>query len=264
MSRKQLVSLLIFLFISSSSWGAINFPATGTAILSCSSTNDIMNFNTASTIAAWINPTIDVINGGDPRIIDRERVAGDGYYFAITATNSIYMEVSGGTHRIAANGTIPFNTLQYVLVTFDGGTTGTNIHIFRNGVEVSYASSANGAGGVSNSGATVGIGSRVPDNQRIFGGIIYETEGWDVVLSASEITASYNGGKQGFNMRNIQPTHLKLWNRLNKGCSDNHNCTATLVDEIGNHNCTPSGNPIGIAPIYGYSVNSTLKNAVNK
>ncbi len=68
----------------------------------------------------------------------------------------------GALHRIASNNTVTLNKWQFVTLTWDGTTSSSGVHIYIDGVEVSYQKSQDGIGSLNDDSGTnmsIGIGS---------------------------------------------------------------------------------------------------------
>ncbi len=81
---KKILILALFLFIPTISFSALKFDAADD-LISCG-TGDILTENGSLTISAWVNPTVDTILGGDPRIIHR----GDSSTYIYLSIIGIY------------------------------------------------------------------------------------------------------------------------------------------------------------------------------
>lgn len=80
---------------------------------------------------------------------------------------------------------------QHLVVTDDGSATAANIHVYKNGTEVAYASTQNGAGVEADGDGSLIVGARTntdPDDL-FFRGIVENFGWWDRVLNAAEINA---------------------------------------------------------------------------
>jgi hypothetical protein len=176
---------------SGSAAGSVSYDTAGSLeIISDGTSNSLLPYNAAQTGVCWIKPTVDVINTGDPRVFARGSV-----YFALAATKKVYFNVDGSTAnaRFSANNTITFGSWQHIAYTWDGTNFGANVHIYLNGVEVSYASATNGSSTTTNSGATTYIGNR-SDGTRAVGGLMTEVAIFNSVLDVTDIQAIYNYG----------------------------------------------------------------------
>ncbi len=148
--------------------------------------------NAPLTICTWIYPrTIGENSLG--RIIER-RTPGEVSFFLET-NNVIRFFAAGATslRRDSNNNSITLNAWQSACVTWDGGTTATNAHIYINGTEVGYQLTQNQVTPTDNSGAATIIGNR-QDGSRTFDGLIDEVRVYNRILSADEIKRLYNIG----------------------------------------------------------------------
>ncbi len=94
--------------------------------------------------------------------------------------------------RVSTAG-IKLNVWQHVAATWDGSTSGSNIHIYINGV-LADGTAVNGAGmAESDADTPFAIGNRSVDVARAFDGGIDEVRVYSGVLTAAEIQALANG-----------------------------------------------------------------------
>lgn len=156
------------------------------------------NLNTmpAFTLIAWVYPTSD----GDSnlgRIFDKSG-SGNGW--------SLNMD-GGGVHRLAFS--VQFSTSQLlvqtstaltlnawtcVVLTWDGSVTATNVHIYFNNVEATYAVQTNGVGTQKDDSAqSLGLGNGASSN-RTWIGRLAEMAIIGRVLNSTERTEIYNYG----------------------------------------------------------------------
>lgn len=150
-------------------------------------TDDILQENAALTISAWINPDTDHLGA----ILARRNNTGGGNVRFSTdnvVPQSLYFLAAGGTSlvRKSATLTITPGVWQHVLVTWDGSVTATNVHLYINGIEQSYATTTNGVSIVNNAGGTTNIGLTEPTFNP-FNGKISEVAYWNIELNAQEI-----------------------------------------------------------------------------
>ncbi|MEK7535795.1 MAG: LamG domain-containing protein, partial [Patescibacteria group bacterium] len=130
------------------------------------------------TASLWIYPYSEG-GGGEGRLIGKVASAAAGWNvrFCITCTNAI--ELLGGFAttnlvRTMSNNLITLNTWQHILVTWDGSSNASNANIYVNGVEVSYQTTTNGAGGKNNDNTqNLFIGTNF-DAAKTFNGLIDE------------------------------------------------------------------------------------------
>ncbi len=171
--------------------------------------NDYVNLGAPSeladlgplTISAWIFPrTLGGASRG--RIVDKaiDTGAGNGYIFIISSTNSVnsiqfwrgYSDTA--LARFSAPDTVSFNTWQHVVVTWDGTSSASSVHFYKNGVETGYNPSVDGVGTLSpDIGSSLRIGNSA-DFSRGFDGLIDEVKIYPYALSENEIKTDYNRG----------------------------------------------------------------------
>lgn len=154
----------------------------------------------AMTVSLWIRPeTSGEISQGS--FIRKNTSGGSGRWdFGICCApeDKIIFFKDGTTdlsHVTVAN-SITHNTWQHMLFTWDGSTTAANVHIYKNGVEISYSSAQNGVSLASDAAHDLVIGAR-GDNAEAFDGQIDEVRIYNRVLSADEIKRLYiiGGGR---------------------------------------------------------------------
>jgi hypothetical protein len=176
----------------------------GQALLFDGSSNQNVNVGTSNfvcatgspmTISAWIYPHNAGENSGG-RIFSR-RLDADAYDCTLQfSSDQFQFTWSGATSlfRRSSAAAATFNMWQHILVTWDGSLTGSNIHLYRDGTELSYATTQNGTGLYYAPGQASLIGKRA-SNDRDFDGKIDEVRVYNRVLSAAEIKRLYEMGK---------------------------------------------------------------------
>lgn len=230
----RILSLILIYFLTISPVLASMTIDNADDSLSCGTTDNWKD-NAAWTACGWINPTIDVIGGGDPVIMTKGNVS-----VKLAATKKIYVIVAttgtNATH-FSVDNTITFNTWQFFCATSDGSGTGANYKIYINGVEVSYSSSAGSGTTVDNAGDTFIIGnSATPNGTRPFGGQETNIAIWDgTALSSGNILSLYKGGKWGYLSISSNPT--RFYPMIEKSNSTAAN-GLTANDLMGGTACT--------------------------
>ena len=158
------------------------------------------------TISAWYfargegeNARGGIINKGDG---DGVLVDGPEFEFGslgfdgVDRTNAFAFGVGfSGTplHRIASNNTVTLNKWQFVTVTWDGSNSSANVHIYIDGVEVTYQKSQDAVGTKlddSNTNMLVGIGN-FGAQSNTWNGKLDEVRIYRRVLSYEEIQRLY-------------------------------------------------------------------------
>ncbi len=86
--------------------------------------------------------------------------------------------------RTAVTATLITGAWKHLLVTWDGGLTAGNIHIYHQGTEVSYAASNSGSGSFTAAGGSHSFGGRITTDTRNFEGRIAEFGHWDREFTA--------------------------------------------------------------------------------
>ncbi|MCK5459678.1 LamG domain-containing protein, partial [Candidatus Parcubacteria bacterium] len=164
--------------------------------------------NTPTTISAWIKLNSNTTN---QYIFVQQNSANTGlngvllWQPGIDGTGRIGLtaNISLATfpYRQSVNNTLLTGTNYHVLATWDGSNTAANIHIYVNGVEVSYADTSNGSGTATASTGKSIIGGRTYDNLRQIDGLIDDVRIYNRALSADEIRMLYNQKKPIFHAK---------------------------------------------------------------
>ena len=118
-------------------------------------------------------------------------ITGGGLLLAYDSAPNYNIEFiahTDNTHA-ARNGIniLTADTLQHIVLTWDGSLTATNIHIYKNGSEIAYNSTVNGIGNFTAGTGSHSIGGRIFDNNRNFDARFDNMYWWNRILSASEI-----------------------------------------------------------------------------
>jgi len=148
------------------------------------------------TVSAWINPSSPGA-GGRGRIVDKDNHDA-GWFFSMYYSNKIQFAVDqfdgANPSRISTAG-VDLNRWQHVAATWDGSTSGSNIHLYVDGVPAD-GTAVNGSGSkYDDSGNPVTIGNRAVDLARGFEGGIDEVGVYNRVLTAEEIRNLSAGGE---------------------------------------------------------------------
>lgn len=158
-----------------------------------------------------------------------------------------YMVTTGADlFRESVDNTVELGVWQHYAITWDGSVTGTNIHIYKNGIEVAYAATQT-SGGIIPSDATrilsIGGDNTVSD---YLNGYMSDVAIWNVELSLSEIAMLSSSRKKGIPL-NIRPKNLKFYMPLDD-CADKTGCVGSFLDRSGfGSNGTTTTVPIGSA-----------------
>ena len=182
-------------WVPGESGSALNFANAGKAYVSASGAETLSNLYThGMTVAAWIKPR-SAGSGNSGRIIDKDNNNG-GWYFSMNGATSVKLGIDtfsvASPSRVSTTG-IKLNVWQHVAATWDGSASGSNIHIYINGVLADgTAVSGSGVAEIDND-TPFAIGNRSVDVGRSFDGGIDEVRVYSGVLSAAEIQALVNG-----------------------------------------------------------------------
>lgn len=257
MRKLTLAFILLSLFVQSlhTAWAGVDFDATDD-ILACGATDDVLTENGAVTIYARVTPEGDPENNDGYIVTRTSQGTNDRVAFHISsASEQLDFFVAGNSYVARQSNTSAFshNVEQVWIMTWDGSATGTNIHIYVNGSEVSYVSSSDGATIYDNSTQTLRIGN-ADTGARTFNGIIHEVALWNSVLSANEIAQLSASGPKRLPLQ-ISPSNLKRYYSLDE-CSDGASCaTASMFKDgtgVTSNDCSPSNNPTGSASRQAY------------
>lgn len=250
---KKFIAVLISLsiFYCQTIYAGVTFDVLDDSI-SCGTTDDILKENAALTIAAAIFPNT-VGENGFGRIISRHDSVGGGEVFlCTTATATLSFRVNGGTQlvRTSSNGSITLGAWNIVIVTWDGGVTASNVHIYVANAanswvltETSYATTTNGVTPTDNSAGTTYIGTHATGS-RTFDGPIEAIDVFNSVVSNLGNLA-VRLKRMGFK-NSVQP---KMYLALDE-CTAGATCSTAGMfrDLTGNgHNCSPANSPVGAA-----------------
>lgn len=263
------ILILLFYFIFSyimNCYAGVEFAGdTSTNYISCGTNDAILKENGATTISFWIYPRTNTITGRIISRVDVSTTVGPSILLN-TATTNLTFQVQGSTSlvRTTNSGVITLNTWQHVLVTWDGSTTASNVHIYINGVEAGYSTTTNGSSLGDNSAQATIIGNAASFSfGRAISGYVQDIHIWNAVLASEDIAYDYNGGKQGINPMSIKPGNLVRWWRLNE-CANGVVCSgANQFSDLSpsNVSCTANNSPKGKSPIYTQINSGTLYNA---
>lgn len=182
-------------WIAGESGSALNFVNGGKAYVSASGAESLSNlYAHGMTVAAWIRPR-SAGGGSAGRIIDKDN-NNAGWFFSMNAATGVKLAIDTFTvsspSRVSTTG-IKLNVWQHVAATWDGSVTGSNIHIYINGV-LADGTAVNGSGVAEADAVTpFAIGNRSVDVARSFDGGIDEVRVYSGTLTAAEIQALANG-----------------------------------------------------------------------
>jgi hypothetical protein len=139
-------------------------------------------------VSAWIKPATLYLTP----FIDPGNVT-TGWYFETDTDGSLSFSGNFSTSpavRWTPAGVLSTGVWSHVLATWDGSTNASNVHIYVNGVETTYALTSNGSGTRgSDSANSLNIGDCCSAN---INSILDDVRVYNRILSATEITALYN------------------------------------------------------------------------
>ena len=158
------------------------------------------------TFGAWIYPR--VTDGGDFTILGKrwQGSFSEGTHFHISAAffsddGMLEFRKTGSTQLVkeSTQFAVRPNQWQYVVFTYDGGTSASNVHFYVNGTETSYSTSQNGASFSSDASRRFTIGGELGDagsaNCGQFNGLIDEVRVYNRILTPAEIQRLYKMGQ---------------------------------------------------------------------
>lgn len=241
---RSCVAILLSIFLlADNCWAGITFDKIDD-VVNCGTSDTLLTENGAITISAWINPT-NTGEGGFGRIIDRSATIG-GPCWQLFATATSGFEVDGTTNllRKSSNNSLTLNIWQHILLTWDGSTTASNVHIYVNGIETTYQTTTNGVNIVNNAGESFLIGND-KSNGRTFNGQITELAVWNVVLTASQIALLASSFLKSMPLQLLDPDadgvqELVGYWPMDEGTHSNSADLDTAWDKSNNGN---NGNP---------------------
>lgn len=198
---------------------------------------------TSMTVSAWVNYTSNSAAGKYPVVISKVLAAGNvGWYFYFdgdTANDNLtfYRSCTGNDLFRTVSTVISKGAWNHILVTHDGSLTATNIHIYLNGVEVSYATAQDGT--IAFNDESLGnlyIGNNdALTGTDCFKGYIQEVSLWNVVLELSEIKTIAQSRLIGIPL-NIKRSSLVGYWPMEDGVPGSSAHGATVRDASGNGN----------------------------
>lgn len=139
------------------------------------------------TFSTWLYPT----NASDGDIMGKYPIQRQ---LAISSTNDrIYFIVDGGTDlkKFGATNSTVADTWQHFVVTWDGGTAHSGVHIYKNGTELSYDDEQNGASFSDDASSDFVVGNQY-DGLDPFTGTIDEVRASNLVRTSGWIETEYN------------------------------------------------------------------------
>ena len=233
--------------------GAVSIPGTTTTDMETAADETVFDGSSSWTASAWvyINSLADLPSSGSQGTIINHYAQGNASTLPTGETPAWSLAIDNGWHNCTSPqfefsgsefdgsgswdsagcvGSISAQTWYLVTGEYDN-TTGT-FYLYVNGVLVN-TSSANGAGFMAYSPCTtaadcpVSVGANAENNNLFLKGLVDDARVYNRLLSASEITATYNAGS-GI------PNGIVGWWKLDDASSGTSPTTA--VDSSGNGN----------------------------
>ena len=166
-------------------------------------TQDHLKENSAWSFSCWASTTTSG-GGGAGRFLSKSTSATTRVdLYVVGGSGDIAMDIGGATtlSRRAGNGTMPFDgTWNNIIYTFTGGSTSAAIKIYKNGIEATYISGADGLTLANTSPGTIRIGNNNLVN-RGFGGKLSEIALWNAVIGTGTIATLANARVRGLPLR---------------------------------------------------------------
>jgi hypothetical protein len=167
-------------------------------VLDCGSAGSLDDLKAGGgmSLSAWVFP--DTMGEGNNGVLfdktDGGNVNGWAFRFLNGTTNALRFAHTGAgvLDRVTGNNLIALDSWNHVALTWDGSTTAANVHIYINGAEVTYQTTTNGNTLASDASQNLKIGNNASAS-RTWDGYVAEAGVWNVVLSASEISALAGG-----------------------------------------------------------------------
>ena len=162
------------------------------------------------TISARVN--IAAI-GTDQRIFSSERAAGlEGVSISVTTTGTISVEIrtSGTTLIRESVATVTAGISTVVTVTSKGTLSASDVHIYFDSLESSYAVSTDGTGTLFPTDVSWSLGGRIVDDTPNLDGTISETTTWSRELTSSEVDLHFNGGQRNITYTEHYPKSFTI------------------------------------------------------
>lgn len=254
--------------------GAVNGPVKtigklGQA-LNFDGSNDVVNVGQPSvlnnlgpvTYSLWVKPNLSAIDVEYFLLGKASGALPAGLFFFeiynyAGGERSLYFQKNGtggsSVSRQTNNNLIKPRIWQHVVVTWDGSTTSSNVHIYYNGEEATYQGGGNATALDPDPSISFTIGARA-DNSNSMDGAIDEVRVYNRVLPLEEIKGLYNAGSEKLQTSQTN----KLTNSLVGFWSFNgaDMTTATATDRSGQgSNGALIGGPMKVAGKVGQALN---------
>ncbi len=156
--------------------------------------NDILDGLGPLTYSAWIRPTS--LGEGNTGVIIGKAGSTSIYrpHFQMVSSNRLRFRYDGATvlRKVSANNQYTLGQWIHVAATWDGGTAHANIHMYVNGVEVTYGVNQDGVSLNNGDALNYYIGNN-GEGTETFGGYIDDVRIYNRVLSVAEIQRLANG-----------------------------------------------------------------------
>jgi len=170
------------------------------------------------TISVWMESAIS----GDSEVMVgkiSDWSSGDWEFYMHSTQHggpAFYKVCTGSDIDVYAVGaTVSANTITNIIMTWDGSLTATNVHIYKNNVEVGYQTQINGTVATqsdADNDLTIGNSAALDEP---FSGTIYEVAIWNVILTAAERQQIVSSKMRVSDQ--IRPSALKGYWRIDEG-----------------------------------------------
>jgi hypothetical protein len=133
--------------------------------VNCGALDDVLLENQPLTICIWLNQFGLGAGAGNSRIISRGLNNSNGFDLRADqgggANGALYFAITGGTelNRVGTNTDVVYNIWQFWIVTHTGSSIATDIHMYKNLLEVNYSAKQDGVSPSDNSNTSLIIGN---------------------------------------------------------------------------------------------------------
>jgi Concanavalin A-like lectin/glucanases superfamily len=151
-------------------------------------------FRSGMTLSAWIAP-IDGGGAGHGRIVDKDNGSG-GWFLSMAGDNGLQFvsrQAHSGSPTRSSASAIVTGAWQHIAVTWDGGASASNIHIYVGGSLADGSGSDGQLPNLPDKGIPLTIGNRSVDNAFGFHGSIEDVRIYNGVLTPAQIQAIASG-----------------------------------------------------------------------
>ena len=196
----------------------------------------------AMTVSTWVKPNTAGEDGLGKIVTKDVSISSNRWTLYIDNANGplnafgFFKEAGASPLWVqAVNNSVEYGEWQHVVVTWDGSATATNVHLYKNGVELGYQLQQNGSAISSDAALPLLIGG-AQDGSRVFDGSIDEVRLYSRVLSQSEILSLYQLGQAKANASQNSSMTSGLVGLWSFNGADMNWSTNKALDRSGNGN----------------------------